>query len=453
MAVHSTYEFRWKNLKGFKDTGWIKIKPITILIGPNNAGKTSFLIPLLLMNQTLSSRDSKSPLVIKGNLFDGGNLTEIINGYKTNKDLFFGFRYHCHNEDRPKRLKKIGTYPPGAFEVTIGKDDSDEVVVKNETIYDMFLRKYLSFTRNKENLYDIHLVNEDLNEDERKALKNITPTNFLFTPNVILNAYAENDKADEERKTERFSAGFEEVLRVVSRNFSDASRSLLNLSYIGPLRDTPHRFYEITDEKYQTVGQRGENTAYLLKSELPLIQNKLNKWIKKFGFGDSLSLNNLYADLLYSITFNKNNSPIKTNISNTGFGASQILPLVVQALISKKESITIAEQPEIHLNPKLQGVLAELFGEMAKNDQRVIVETHSEHLILRLRTLIAKKKIKPEWVSIYFVENKKGASSIKEIGINANGEISSEDWPEDFFDDTLKESLALASQQAINRRN
>jgi AAA15 family ATPase/GTPase len=52
MAVHSTYEVRWKNFKGFEDTDWIKIKPITILIGANNSGKTSFLAPILLMNQT-----------------------------------------------------------------------------------------------------------------------------------------------------------------------------------------------------------------------------------------------------------------------------------------------------------------------------------------------------------------------------------------------------------------
>jgi predicted ATP-dependent endonuclease of OLD family len=49
------YEVRWQNFKGFVDTGWIKIKPITILIGPNNAGKTSFIDPFLLMNQTITS--------------------------------------------------------------------------------------------------------------------------------------------------------------------------------------------------------------------------------------------------------------------------------------------------------------------------------------------------------------------------------------------------------------
>ena len=88
------FEVRWKNFKGFKDTGWIKIKPITIILGPNNSGKTNFLAPLLLMNQTVTSRDSYSPLILKGDVYDAGNYQEIVKDYITENNVQFGYRYH-----------------------------------------------------------------------------------------------------------------------------------------------------------------------------------------------------------------------------------------------------------------------------------------------------------------------------------------------------------------------
>lgn len=77
-----------------------------------------------------------------------------------------------------------------------------------------------------------------------------------------------------------------------------------------------------------------------------------------------------------------------------GFGACQVFPLIVQAIVSDKESLTICEQPEIHLNPRAQTTLANLVVFMANNDKRVLVETHSEHLLLRLRTLLAEGSIR-----------------------------------------------------------
>jgi len=138
--------------------------------------------------------------------------------------------------------------------------------------------------------------------------------------------------------------------------------------------------------------------------------------------------------------------------SNAGFGASQILPLIVQALVSRRGSITIAEQPEIHLNPKMQCELANLFVAMAEKKQTVIAETHSEHLLLRLRRLVAEEKINSDEIAIYFIEGDGINSSIKPINLQENGQIKSIDWPKDFFGESLKEALAMASEQAKRRK-
>ena len=158
-----------------------------------------------------------------------------------------------------------------------------------------------------------------------------------------------------------------------------------------------------------------------------------------------------YRKSLFSLSF-LGNGRSRTNIADAGFGASQVLPLIVQALAAERNSLTIAEQPEIHLNPRLQYLLADLLVEMANGDHRVIVETHSEHLLLTLRRLVADGKIKHDQVAIYFVEKTKGASKIRAIDLTDNGHILSETWPKGFFEDSLSESLALAAAQSRHGR-
>lgn len=60
MTLHYNYEICWRNYRGLRDTGWLNIRPLTILLGPNNSGKSSIFGPLLLMSQTLAARDVRT---------------------------------------------------------------------------------------------------------------------------------------------------------------------------------------------------------------------------------------------------------------------------------------------------------------------------------------------------------------------------------------------------------
>jgi predicted ATPase len=456
MNKHLNYiEVRWKNFKGFKDTGWVKIKPITIILGSNNCGKTSFLAPFLLMNQTVNSGDRISPLILKGDMFDGGNYQEIVKDYITENEIFFGYKYHIHDSD--EKLEPLGSYPPGGFEVTFKVESKDEEIkLKKKTIYDIFQRKFLSLSLQSNGKYKYSGIGFDgMNKMEKEAILNSEPINFLFSPNTVLSDFESKQEENEEnekikRKVVRFTKGFSQFLSAISYNNSRVRQYLGDLSFIGPIRDNPHRIYEITNETYSTVGSKGENMPNLIK-KIGDENEELNSWIKKFGFGDRIQLKHHYSNT-YSLRFLKDDTTFYTSIANAGFGASQVLPLIVQAVVSPKRSITIAEQPEIHLNPKIQCELAELFSSMAKKGQTVIIETHSEHLLLRIRRLIAEEKLSSDDVAIYFVERKDQESSIKEIKLQENGHIKPIDWPKDFFGESLKEAIAMASEQAKRKK-
>lgn len=338
-------EVRWKNFKGFKDTGWIKIKPVTIILGPNNTGKTNFLAPFLLMNQTVNSRDRFSPLILKGDLYDGGNYQEIVKDYITENEIYFGFKYHIHHTD--KKLEEIGTYPPGGFDVTFGVEKKDgEIQLKSTTVYDLFERKFLSLTKGKNNKYRFAGIGADtMTKLEKDSITNSEPVNFLFSPNSVLSDFEttneEKGKEVIKRKVGRFSQGYSQFLAALSFNNSRVRRYLGDLSFLGPLREHPHRIYEITNETYNTVGSKGENMPNLIK-KIGNDNEELNSWVKRFGFGDKIHLQHHYSNT-YSLRFTKNDTHLYTSIANAGFGASQILPLIVQAVVSPKRSITVAE--------------------------------------------------------------------------------------------------------------
>jgi len=174
------------------------------------------------------------------------------------------------------------------------------------------------------------------------------------------------------------------------------------------------------------------------------IQAAIDSWLKKFGLADGIACDQI-NDTLFSLIVRTGEA--HTNIADCGFGLSQILPLVVNGITLDDRTLMVAEQPEIHLNPKQQATLADLFVSLAK-DKTVLVETHSEHLLLRLRRLIAEKKIDAGDVALLFVEKLDGESKVREVPLRNDGSLSSDDWPSGFFEDSLEQALGLARAQS-----
>src|SRR3954468_12856461 len=98
--------------------------------------------------------------------------------------------------------------------------------------------------------------------------------------------------------------------------------------------------------------------------------------------------------------------PVAVSAADVGFGVSQLLPLVVQLLVARDQVICI-EQPEIHLHPRLQAEFAEILIESVSAEGRanqVIVETHSEHVMLRLQRKIRAGEIAADDIAVLYID-------------------------------------------------
>jgi predicted ATPase len=438
MALHGADpQVRWKNFRGFDDTGWITIKPLTILIGPNNSGKTSFFAPLLIMAQTVKSADAKTSLITRGPFIDAGSPSNLLNNQSKSRPLYLGFKFHPHI---PKKITpKIGDEPPGTLEVTFSLDKKGELQLIEYSLSDAIDRPYLTKRRDKSGNYPVQSKTIRLKGRERQMAASAPPTNFLFSPSAVFRL--------ERLQPKTFSDGLAIYLTLISFAFNSINDILHRLAYVGPLRTRPQRTYSILGEHPQSVGISGSDMTTIMYKRANEISSKLNEWVRRFEFGSGVRLKKTSEEscTIELTPLRGQGKPV--NIVDSGFGISQVLPLIVQALTARTGSITIAEQPEIHLNPRLQSTLADLFVEMANTDHRVIVETHSEHLLLRLRTLLASRKIDASKVAVYYVESDNKKSTVKSVPLEQDGSIDLNKWPRGFFGDSLQESLALARAQ------
>ena len=127
-----------------------------------------------------------------------------------------------------------------------------------------------------------------------------------------------------------------------------------------------------------------------------------------------------------------------------------MLPVLTVAFFAPPGATVVLEEPEIHLHPLAQSLLAELFTEVSRERRiQFIVETHSEHLLRRMQTLIARQTIKPDRCAMYFVEKDQEGSHLRELVLDDYGRV--QNWPDRFLGDALGET-AEQSRLMFGRR-
>ena len=231
------------------------------------------------------------------------------------------------------------------------------------------------------------------------------------------------------------------------------------INHVSPLRAHPKRYYFLDKANIRTAldSLDGDSLTEILKENV-IVKNKVNTWLKTFGL--QVEVDPL-QDIVHKLKIKQ--YTLDLDITDVGFGISQILPIIVQGFLSSDNSLTMIEQPEIHLHPKMQAELADLFIDIAgiaiKNKDKLsipkkhlLIETHSEYLLRRLRRRISEGEISAQDVAIYFIvppKNENSSAEIQEKKVSENGFF---EWPQDFYAKELIEDTTEFLKQSIRKK-
>lgn len=236
----------------------------------------------------------------------------------------------------------------------------------------------------------------------------------------------------------------------------DRSCLLDNLYYLNAERLGPRLETDRVENHDNDCGCHGEKTASVV------INNEFTKIgasrLRNLDSGEKnfrIALNDWLDWLFPSITINVIGSNTKTQIlvnnanlgmenfaTNVGFGISYALPILVTCLLAKEGGVVIIENPEAHLHAKAQSNMGYFLGVMAASGLKLIVETHSEHIINGMRrAIVIGERLKPEDIVIYFFEQTSETIVNHTIRVDAQGNLSH--FPVDFFDQQRQDSKEM----------
>ena len=256
---------------------------------------------------------------------------------------------------------------------------------------------------------------------------------------------------------------FEAVRFTVSDVFGCEVHS--DFRYLGPLRQPPqtrHARGSMTTD----LGRDGEYTAEVLYENTDLtirvplpdgevrettLAAALNLWLDWFGLADHASVEDHGRQGL-ELKVRPEGVAHEVDLTSVGVGVSQALPVILACLLSKFDGLLILEQPELHLHPALQQRMADFLLTFVRAGRQILVETHSEHLVNRLRTQVAADDTNQtaNLIKLLFAEQSDGITSYRESEINEFGGVS-EDWPEGFLDLSARSAQDLI-RQSLNKR-
>jgi len=427
--------FRLQNIKAFVDTGEIELKPVTIFVGKNISGKSSLIRFLVLLKQSLMV-NTLSPIHFDGEWVDYGNFEDVIHN-NVGDTMSFEFSYQF------KGYKFTNSY----------------VIVKKEKR--VFIKEFKALCNNTLFLSLLH---------QRTDYYQIT-----FYPGTLTEL---KDPLSFESKVlfKRFILPFEVFTDITekyirNKNFGTLimpislylERVIENIIYIGPFRTPPSRSYRNSESVFDYVGTSGEHTHNLLnqshKFETPLI-GKVSNWFEE-SLGLKVVLEEVSESEFFKIKIKPNYKSTSENIIDVGYGISQTLPIVTQLYYERPDERSettktyIIEQPELHLHPNAQAALANLFvNRIQDKKSKILVETHSEHLITRLQSLIADPdtQFDAEDLAIYYVDmDNNGESSVMRMYINEYGQFEKK-FPTGFFDKGYELNMDILKNAAKRKK-
>ncbi|ROR89997.1 DUF3696 domain-containing protein [Nocardioides aurantiacus] len=467
------------NFKAFGAPTQVPLAPLTLVYGANSAGKSTLVQSLLLLKQSLAS----DALVTQGSLLNVGGFRGLVHRHGDDP-VTVAFTYGTlptwipeRGTPDPSLTRQVGwTFEsngtgqgavtqvaiqfgeyrlvfrkdPGATDFALSRAELDEVVkgvASGTLLYPFDARHYQDgddaeqARRHKGRQQNAKRTLRILERDGIETI-DVRANGILPTSEVLLRPSRSGISNHEQGIVDSYVNRTAKLAGGVS---AEVAQLLDSLVWLGPLRSAPQRVYDRADTS-STPGDGRHVAIYLFDHTTVVTQ--VNEWLKRLEVPYTLDVvpvnagnsSHLIGDLV-AISLFDSRSGVNVTPADVGFGISQVLPIVVEVL-SRRDSVVAIEQPETHLHPRLQARLADLFIDTTQEGgqgNQLIVETHSEHLMLRVQRRIREGSLDPRNVSVVYVDQgPQGDTTVKPLRLSDEGEFLDE-WPDGFFDERLDE--------------
>lgn len=443
-------ELRIQNFKAWKDTGRVRLAPLTVIFGANSAGKSSLGHLLLALKQTALLTDRKRALHLGdvNSQIDLGTFKDCLYGHDLSAQLEFMLQWRLPQTvtlSNPinKREQHRGNSMSLASVIRADRNGQPQTESFNYQLLDgndvtLTVRHWLD-EKNKPQLKTDPM---NLVMKVGRQWPIASPEKFYRFADVTLARYQNAD--------------------VLAEFPLQLERLLAGITYLGPLREPPRRTYSWAGDTVPDVGQRGDLAiAALLAARQE--GRRLNrgpgrryepfdgfiaKWLHELGVIDQFQVEQLGEGRKeYEVLVRTGKQAPEVKLTDVGFGVSQVLPALVQAFYAQPDTTVWMEQPEIHLHPRVQANLADAFisavqsGEDSKpRNVQLIIESHSEAFLLRLQRRVAERVIGKDDIAVYFVRPSSEGVNLEALRLDMFGEI--ENWPDNFFGDDMGDIAA-----------
>ena len=363
------------------DTLKLPLRRLTFLSGLNASGKSTVLQALVLLHQTIREHEWSKRLLLNGTALRLGAARDVID------------------------------HVSGGRDVGLAVEDDDAGLVAWE----------LGGTQNAMSMdvRSVHVSGLDdaqWDQDDSRPLHNLLPDS-----NASVNAG------------------------------SSLVRRLRGLTWLAAERLGPRDIYTLDDPELPLVGVGGEGAASVLYSRaddrvaIPLLVEKaaptllrqVEAHMSEFFSGFELDITPVARTNAVTLGVRTSRDTDFHRPGHTGFGITQVLPIVVAVLAAKPDDLVLIENPEVHLHPAGQSRMGGFLADAANAGVQVLVESHSDHLLNGVRRAVKQRRIDPDGTALYFFRPRheaedSGVAQVESPEIDADGNIA--DWPAGFFD-------------------
>ena len=440
-----------EGFKSFRKKQYLQIRPLTILAGANSSGKSSVLQPMLLLKQTLEAPFDPGPLKLDGPNVAFSRTSQMFtreNHGETQESFKFGLEYDSDNLSRGVTHRTV--------ELMFQRTQDGRISLLRESLSEVYTHEGKETSNSMElqegeislsKLWETPWLGEGMWDETRE---------WTETEISLFQARVERSRCFLDLHVVQHEEGAMFGSYPISVTHQVAP-FLTNLIHIPGLRGPAYlRTYPLIPISRRFSGPMHMYVASLIhhwQQDSEQLEN-FEHDLRTLGLTGKVAAQAIDDTTLEIFVgrggpVSSHNSTDLVNVADMGLGLSQVMPVLASLRAADPDHLVVIEQPELHLHPKCIYRLAEIIADAVNRNVKVIVETHSEMLLLGIQTLVAKGVLDPGKVSLnWFSLDEQGDSLIREADVKRDGSYGN--WPADFMDVELvaqKEYLDAAWQQ------